>query len=522
MFDAIWSDARHALRTLRRSPKFASIAVLTLAFGIGANTAIFSVVNGILLKPLPYSDSEELVGVWHTAPGLNITNLGMAPSLVPTAFAMDLRVLGFAVLSSVTASILFGLVPAIRGTRSGSVSVTRAHGTAVSDQSAMTPMRLVITFQVALSFVLVMAAALLARSLINLSQLDPGFDREHLVVAWVNLSVSGFTQEQLPALYARLVQRVESTPGVRSASLSACGLGSNCRSLSDVTIEGYDPAPGESVQFLENRVTPGYFTTVGIELLQGRQFGDRDTADTRQVAVVDEAAVRRYFGGRSPLGKRFGHQALDFEIVGVVSDARTLNLTEESAPIAYYPLAQPVVFARSIDVRAAGDPEALSRSVQGVLAAVEPNLVVERVTTMDAQLEENIAQQQLVAYVTTAFGLLAVLLASIGLYGVMSYAVVRRAADVGVRMAIGARPIDVTGLILADGMRLVIAGIVIGFIVALAAGRLIETIVFGVSPFDPVTYVAVVATLIAVAFTACYVPSRRAALVDPMTALRAE
>ena len=213
-----------------------------------------------------------------------------------------------------------------------------------------------------------------------------------------------------------------------------CGLVSNCRSLSDVTIEGYDPAPGESVQFLENRVTPGYFTTVGIEVLQGRQFDDRDTADARQVAVVNQAAVRRYFGGRSPLGKRFGYQGLDFEIVGVASDARTLNLTEESAPMAYYPLAQPVAFARSIDIRAAGDPNAVSRAVQGVLAAVEPNLIVERVTTMDAQIKDNIAQQQLVAYVTTAFGVLAILLASIGLYGVMSYAVVRRTAESRVRV----------------------------------------------------------------------------------------
>jgi putative ABC transport system permease protein len=448
-----------------------------------------------------------LMGQWATT--------ALTATLLPAAFALDLRMLGFTVTLAALTTVIVGLGPAFRGTRAEHRTVTTR--STPSHRKTMGP---IVTAQIALSFVLVAGAALLGRSLVNLARLDPGFDREHLVALWIN-SVD-YGRDEIPALHGRLVERVTSIPGVQSVTLSACGLGDGCRATSDVQIEGYEPARDESVRLQENRVGSAYFSTVGMPLLEGREFDQRDTPTSPQVAVINEAAVRRYFGGRSPLGKRFGYGDLSFEIVGVVGDARTVNLTESPVPMAFYPLTQPVLNARTVEARVAGDPAAIVGAIQRELVQAEPRLILERATTMEAQLAGNLVQQRLVAYSTAAFGALALILACVGLYGVMSYAVARRTAEIGVRMALGATPGRVLVLIVNDGLRLVSAGLVVGAAAALAAGRLIAALLFDVTPSDLGTLGATTAALAAAALVACYLPARRAASLNPVQALHAE
>jgi predicted lysophospholipase L1 biosynthesis ABC-type transport system permease subunit len=241
--------------------------------------------------------------------------------------------------------------------------------------------------------------------------------------------------------------------------------------------------------------------------------------------VVNEAAARRFFGKVSPLGKRVGYSDLDTEIVGVVRDARVTALREAPVPSAFYSITQSSErqFATAMDVRVSGDPAAIGETVRRAVAAMEPRLLADaRPVTIGEQLDRGLTRDRLMAYLAAAFGLLALLLACVGLYGVLSYAVARRTSEIGVRMAIGATPADVMRLIVGDGLRVTVIGIAVGIAAAIAAARVIQTLLFGITSTDPLTYAAITATLAVVALVASYFPARRAARVDPMIALRAE
>ena len=313
--------------------------------------------------------------------------------------------------------------------------------------------------------------------------------------------------------------RVSSLPGVTSAALSFCALVDGCRNGSNVRFEGYQPAEGEAVQFQQADVSPGYFETVGMQIVEGRAFDERDMAGP-PVAIVNETIARRYFNGRSAVGQRMGNESFEAVIVGVVSDARANDLTEAPVSMAFGPMRESA--ARVLQARVTTNPDTALREIQRTIAQTEPGLAVERANTIGAQLERNLTGQRLVAYLAFGFGLLALLLATVGLYGVMAYGIARRTPEIGVRAALGARPATLVRMVLGDGMRVAATGIILGIAASAAATRAVTTMLFGVSAGDVSVYAGVTAVVFVSAFIACYVPARRAARVDPVTALRTE
>jgi len=457
-----------------------------------------------------------ILGQWGTRLLAVIVPLSIGETLQASAWP-DLRVLAFVVGASLVTSLLFGLLPALRTSR------LDLHGVRVGSRAFATSagMRPLVALQLGLCFVVVVSAALLGRSLLNLARFDPGFDRQHLVSIAVEPVISGYPRSEMPSLHRRVIAAVEGVAGVRSASVSMLALAAGGQAITNYRLEGYTPSARETMEFHTNRVGPRYFETVGMALAEGRDFVDGDGL-SRPVAIINETLARRYFKDRSPIGLHLGEDEAEAEIVGVVRDARVQGLRTTPLPTIYFPLDQNRTAARSIDVRAAGDPATIVAALQSALRRAEPRLHVDRIRTVDEQLELNAQRDIQLAYVSSAFGLLALALACVGLYGVLSYAVSRRTREVGVRMAVGASPLDVLLLVLREGGRICAAGLIGGVIAALGAHRLIAGLLFDVSATDPVTYAAVAAVLAMVTAAACFFPARRAAGVEPSAALRAE
>jgi predicted permease len=445
------------------------------------------------------------------------------PGAVPPAFALDLRVLAFAAALSLATGTLFGLAPAFRTTRVQLTDALKAGSRSVFRRSRIGGMHPLVVLQVALSLAMLVGAGLFGRSLRNLTQLDPGFDREHLMSVWIDPQIAGYPRDRLPGLYQRLTERIESVAGVRSVAISSCGLASGCAAFMDgVVINGYQRRPGEQVSLQGNWVGPKYFTTVGMPLLAGRELDARDTERAPKVAVINEAMVRRYFANRNPLGEHFGYARPNVEIVGVVRDARVTSIRDAAVPMAYFAMQQWTNYSDNIDVRAAGDPRWISGEVRKAVHEVDPHLPVNRVATLNEQINRSVKQERMVAYLTSAFGMLSLALASIGLYGVMSYAVARRTAEMGIRMALGARPSRVLSMVLRESLLLVGLGVSVGLPTVFAASRFLKGMLFGLAPSDSATVLSAILVLVAVAAIASYLPALRASRIEPTVALRYE
>jgi predicted permease len=383
-------------------------------------------------------------------------------------------------------------------------------------------MKLLVASQVALSLVLLVTSGLFARSFRHLLDLDPGFDRESVIAIRVDPRPAGFTEEQLPDLYRRLVERLEAVPGVRSAAVAECGVVSGSKSTSGVEVAGYQKRPDERIEFQTDSVGLNYFSTVGMRLLEGRDFTWRDDAHAPKVAIVNQTLARRYFPGRSAVGQRFGDDQPDVQIVGLVADARVNDVREAPPIMAWYPIAQNLTYVDGIAVRASGNPRAVAAQLRSAIAQVAPNLTVRSVRTLEEQIRSDLLQERLIVQLTSAFGALALLLAAVGLYGVMSYAVARRTAEFGVRMALGARRREVLWMMIRESALIVAAGLGCGLPLMLAATRLVNGMLFGVSAADPLAISAATGTLVVVALLAATLPALRASRVDPMVALRYE
>jgi predicted permease len=438
---------------------------------------------------------------------------------LPPVFALDVRVWAFAAVLSIGCAVAFGLAPAVRAVAAGwrnGISVNQR----VSTSSAMKGMRPLVAAQLALSFAVVFTAVLLGRTLSHFARVDPGFNPDRLITAAIDPDTSGFTREQIPVLVDRLIAEVDAVPGVVSTSVTTCALMSNCSYSSGFRFEGTDRG-----SVLDNNwVSPQYFSTVGIPLVSGRDFTDRDTPQSPRVAIISESVARRYFANQSPLGKRLGYQTADTEIVGVVRDARPTLHAEPNAMV-YFPTRQPPNFTASphaVAVRVAGDANIAVSAVRAAIQRAAPALLLDSVVTMATALDRDIARERLIAYLASSFAFVALLLACIGLYGVLSYTVTRRTQEIGVRMALGARPADLISMVIGDGSRVVVAGIAAGVLAAMMVGRLVTTLLAGVTSFDPITLIAVAVTLVFVSLLAAYMPARRASRIDPATALRTE
>lgn len=448
------------------------------------------------------------------------TTIGVASGPLPFAVGVDGRVLAYTVALSLLTSTLFGLAPAWRATDLTLADALKSSARSVQRGGRGRLTRGLVVVQVALSLLLVVGAGLFLRSLQNLTTLPLGFASEHVVSASINPILGGYQPGGLDALQRRLVERAERLPSVQSASVAMCGLLSNCRSATGgVHIEGYEPQPGEDVTIQENYVGPKYFETVGMTLVEGRTFEERERTHPETVAVINETAARRYFKGRSPIGRRFGEDTPNIEIVGVVRDARVNTVREAATPMAFYPL-EPAIVTGTLEVRATGDPRGLVESLRKAIAGVDPRLPVDRIVVLADQAGTTLRQERLIARLTTVLGVLALGLACLGLYGVLSYGVKQRTPELGIRFALGASRPAVLWTVLRESLLLVLAGVAIGLPLVLGLSQTVGALLYDVSASNPLTLAVSVVVLLAVGASAGYLPAWRASRVDPLTALR--
>jgi predicted permease len=443
---------------------------------------------------------------------------------------LDTRVLLFAVGISILTGILFGLGPALRATRTSLQSTLKDQGASVSGASSNVRLRkgLMIS-QVALTSMLLVSAGYFVKSLMNLEQQNLGVKIDHVVQFSISPSLNRYTTQQTVSLFDRLRQGVESLPGVRGVGVVREALFQDNDWGSNLTLEGYTAGPDEDMHVFRNSVGPGYFSSMGIPLLAGREFRESDTATSPKVVIINEQMAQKYFRGRNPVGMHMvwgSHNPpvpLDIEIVGIVQNSKHDDLRDQGHPFVYQPYAQdPNLGGGTFYVRTSQDPLGLIGSIRQLIQGLDSNLPTFDVRTLGEQAEQSVYSDRLLTFFSLCLGLLAALLAAIGLYGVLAYMVARRTREIGIRMAIGAEPKDVSWLVLREVMRMSGIGLAIGLVIAFGLGLLIQSQLYGVKASDPLVFVAAAALLSGVAFLAGWLPARRAANVDPMAALRYE
>ena len=443
----------------------------------------------------------------------------------------DALVLGFTIGVSLLAGVVFGLAPALRASRtdlSSAIKLKTSRAGSLKLRFGLAPA--LIVSQVALSLVLLVGAGLFARSLVKLQHEDLGFNREGVLLVDIDPRLAGYKPKELSTLYRQLFDRLGTLTGVRSASIATYSPLSGTGRASSITVAGYTPKPGEEMVVSDMLIGPSYCSTLGLPLLQGREIGVQDSPASDKVAVVNEAFAQSFFEGENPVGRRFGFgdeekDSADIEIVGVIGDVKYDSAREKPVPTAYRPILQVQdqgAYSSNLELRTEGDPLNAASEVRSAIAQVDDKLPIVGVNSFSKQLEDSLKQERLIAQLVSFFGALALLLACVGLYGVMGHAVARRTNEIGIRMALGAERHSILWMVLRETLILVIAGIGIGVPVALASARLVSTQLYGLSAADPLTLSAAVVLLITVAALAGYLPARRASLVDPMVALRYE
>ncbi|MGH7580326.1 MAG: ABC transporter permease, partial [Gemmatimonadales bacterium] len=446
------------------------------------------------------------------------------PMPVPVAldFPLDGRILLFTVLVSVLTVVLSALAPALRATRLDGATALRGDLAAAGAARRIGLRDGLVIVQVAVSLVILAAAGLFLASLRNATRIDPGFRAAGLGLMRLELGIQGYDSVRGRAFYAELERRVGALPGVNAVSLAEIVPLGLSRQRRGIEVEGYAPREGEEMEFGANTVGAGYFETMGIPLVRGRGIEPSDREGAPAVAVVNESFARRFWPGENPIGRRFSTgRGGSREIVGVARDSKYWSLTEDPQPHFYEPFAQVYEADMVLLVRAAGDPPTLLPALAREARALDPELPVE-VNTMGEHLGYALLPQRVGAAVLGVFGLVAALLAAFGLYGVMSYVVSQRTAEIGIRMALGARSHDVRVLVVRRALSLTLIGLALGLAGAAAATRLLSGFLVDVSPTDPATLVSVVVLFTTVALLASWLPARRAAAVDPMRALRSE
>ncbi len=442
---------------------------------------------------------------------------------------MDWRVLGFAAALAMLTCLLFGLAPALRATHLSPASVMRAGGRSMTaGRERFSLRRTLVATQVALSLVLLVGALLFVRSLRNLVTTEAGFRAEGVLTVNLDFARAQYPKERRMAVYRELHDQLAAIPGVVSAAqvwfTPVSGSGWN----NDVGPDNTTAAASGKLSFC-NRVGQGYFRTMGTSLMAGREFDDRDTLSAPKVAIVNEMFARKFMGGANPVGRTFHLEAEAgkpeplFQIVGLVRNTKYYELREDFLPIAFFPIGQdedPGPGATFV-LRVVGSPGGLTSAVKTTLTAFSPAIGIQ-FQSFSTQLQESLLRERLMATLSGGFGLLAGLLATLGLYGVIAYMVARRRNEIGVRIALGADRSQVIRLVLREALLLLAFGLTAGVVIALWAGRAAASLLFGLQPYDPLSMLAAVALLTAIALAASYGPARRAAALEPMVALRDE
>ena len=475
--------------------------LLALAGGV-LGVALASVANRVLLR---------------------MVSGGLDP--IPLDVSIDTRLLLFTVAVTIATALIFGTVPAFRATRLQLTDTLKA-GRGPQGSSGKNPLaKALVISQVALSLVLMVGAGLFLRSLVNLNNVDTGFNKENVLRLNIDSSSAGYKggEPREVALDQQIEERVQALPNVKAASFSAFTFNEGAWS-SDVALPGMKI--NENINVMHNVVGTHYFETMQIPLIAGRTFSSSDTSTSPRVAIISEHMAKTFFPLVSPIGRHYGlgdnKPENDVTIIGVVKDAKFNNLAEDAVDLDYLPYTQTPWGFGDFEVRYTGDFAPVAAAVQQTIRSIDRNLPVTHVTTLDEQVARSITNQRLVAQLSAFFGVLAVFLSCIGIYGVMSYVVTRRTNEIGIRMALGAGRSSMLWMVLREILILVSIGVVIGVPATLAGDRLVSHMLFGLKPTDPLTLVSATGMLLIVAAIAGYLPARRASLVDPMVALRYE
>jgi putative ABC transport system permease protein len=468
-----------------------------------------------------------LVGLLLTRLGIDLL-LALNPANLPRLqeITVDARALSFLLGLSVLAVLICGLAPALQASNADIQETLKEGGRGAGAGRQRTRSLLVVS-EVAMSLVLLVGAGLMIRSFLRLTQVNPGFAPDHVLTMHVGLPASKYPEpSQSRAFFQQTLERIKALPGVISAgAVDVLPLGGGVRGATFV-IEGRPTGPNEAPPHSDIRtIAPGYFQTMKIPLLKGRDFTEQDNADGRNVAMIDETLAQLYWPGEDPIGKRLDLQFADNragwrEIVGVVGRVKHKGLGAEYKGQIFYPLAQGRNLGMYLAARTTTDPLSLVSAVRGAIRAVDPELPIHRVMTMEQVVADVMAQPRLTMQLLGAFAVLALVLAAVGIYGVLSYAVTQRTHEIGIRLALGAGQQDVLKLVVKRGMLLTLLGALLGLTASFVLTRLIQTLLFDVSALDPLTFIAVALLLAGVALIACYIPARRATKVDPLTSLR--
>lgn len=501
---------------------------IRLALGAGRRRVIRQLLTESMVLGVAGGAAGLLLAIW----GLDAL-IALSPADVPhlDQTRMDIRVLAFTVAVSLLTGLLFGLVPALQASKPDLNDALKEGGRGSGGGvRAIRVRNLLVVSEIALSLILLVGAGLLIRSFVRLQQFELGFNPENLLTMRVQLPGSKYREgKQVTAFYQQLIERLEAVPGVQSAGAIASVFLTDTPNSTNFTIEGRPVAVGaESIEVPLDSVTTNYFKVMGIPLIEGREFDEHDLPTSPPVAIINQTFARRFFPNEDPIGKRYmyGSPGPDnnswITIVGVVGDMRRTGFDRPVRPETFLPEGQNPDNALTIVARTNGDPAALAGGLRNEVWAIDKDQSVYDVKTMRQVLSEMLSQRRFNMLLLGIFAAVALTLAAVGIYGVMSYAVAERTHEIGLRMALGAQTGDVLSLIVRQGMLLAGTGLVVGLVASFGLTRLMTSLLYGVSATDPLTFIAIPVVLTGVALGACLVPARRAIKVDPMVALRYE
>jgi predicted permease len=497
---------------------------------LGAGRA--RVVRQFLVESLVLAAAGGLAGAAFAAAGVKLLVRMVSSASDPLVLDIrpDLKVLLFTTGVCLFTGLIFGLAPAWQSSRVNVSRTLKEAGRGLTGSSARIGLgKILVIGQIAISVMLLIGAGWFVRTLRNLENVDLGYSRDRLILVGVDLLSAGYSGDRLPEAYENLRDRLARIPGVRTVAYSGNGLFSGSESGDEITVEGYTSKNRQDLSSAFDRVSPGYFAGVGIPMLLGRDIGPQDVASAESVCVVNETFAKFYFRGSSPIGKHVTDEFPDtrktFTIVGVARDARDHSLRRDISRRFYLAARQPLGDYSphmNYEIRTIGDVAPVIEASRKAILAFDPAIRVGAPKTMEMIMDDNLRQQRIIAQLSTVFGALALLLASIGLYGVLSYGVARRTNEIGIRMALGAQGGSVVRMVLRETVVLIAIGLVVGVPASLACARLIQSKLFGLKPADPLTLAAALGVLIAVALASGWIPARRASKVDPLIALRYE
>jgi len=509
-------------RAAARQHEFA----VRLATGAGRGRLIRQLLTESVLISIVAGLAGMLFAGWGTH--ILVSLISSVRNPVVLDLRPDWRVLVFTTSVTVLTVLLFGLVPALRATRIDLASSLKESSRGISSAGGRIRKALVVS-QVALSMLLAVGASLFMNSFRHLLSVEAGFEATNVLLVQADAINAGHRGPRATQFFSDLLDKVTSLPGVQSAAMSwappvSRGMGNN----GSVSIEGRAPRPGEDRVVWSNFVSPRYFETIGQRLLAGRDFTGRDRQGAPRVAIINQSMARYFFGNESPIGRKIdtsGGNHYDCEIIGVVHDAAHLSLKEPPLRVFYMPYAQGPEFLQAdnmiLEVSSSAAPQSMARQVRAVVAQLDKSILVET-ETLQTHVDGSLTRERLLALLSGFLGTLSLLLVAIGLYGVMAYSVTCRTSEIGVRIALGARPAVVLSMVLREGLLLVLTGVAIGVLAAFASSRVVSTLLFGITARDTVSFVGAAGAMALVALIATIVPARRASRLDPMVALRYE